>query len=110
MKAEELINLSNTSYERLFSVEKDEQNDIYFFNLYNNVLFEENPDPSVYKTISPKNSDSWASLSAEYYKTTELWWFICRFNNIINPLKTPGEYDKLKIPNINFVHSVLNSL
>jgi len=108
MKAKDIINIKPTDYGNIFTVEKDEENNTYYYNLHNNIIFDETPDPETYIKYKPKGSDSWASLSNHYYGSTDLWWFILRFNNIKNPLLEPTKYQNLKIPKDYFVHRVLN--
>lgn len=108
MKEKDLQETNFYHYSNLFNVEKD--GDVFFFNLNNNIVFEEKPDRSTYTTYIPRGGDTWASISYKAYQTVRLWWFICRFNHITNPLKKPEEYEELKIPVIDFVNDVVNKI
>ena len=75
-----------------------------------NFLNTDDLSPEAYVTYEICTGDSWTNISYKFYATIELWWLICKFNNIKDPLKmpVPGEY--IKIPGDEIKESVLAML
>jgi len=79
--------LKKNSYANLFDVvEKGDQS---YFNICKNVNFNNNDyiDESLYTSYMIQEGDAWPTISYKFYETTELWWLICRFNDIKDPFK-----------------------
>lgn len=72
--------------------------------IFNNIQF---VNPSDFYQYQLKQTDTWTGISFRYYKTYKLWWLICKFNKIQNPLAPmiPGMI--IKIPSNQIVDSIL---
>ena len=106
----DLPQLDITRYERLFNVYED-SNGMYFYNILGTVNFDNtNLNPEIYTTYTVLPGDSYPLISYKFYKTINLWWVICSFNNIDNPTKLPTPTTQLKILNVELVNTVLNTI
>jgi len=65
------------------------------------------PAPNLFNIYTVKYGDSWTVISFNAYGTIELWWLICKFNDIKNPLVSPIEGEKLMIPTIDIANSIV---
>jgi nucleoid-associated protein YgaU len=86
-----------------------------FFNIpTKNIFFKSSSNISelddVYKPYTVMDGDTWTLISHKMYKTVELWWFICKFNNIQNPFNQPTPNTIIKILDMQLVDSILSSL
>jgi hypothetical protein len=105
-----LPSLDITRYERLFDVYEDTDG-LYYYNLLQTVNFNQtNLDPSIYSIYTVLPGDSFPFISYKLYKTINLWWLVCSFNNIHDPTKLPVPSTQLKILNIEFVNNILNNI
>lgn len=109
MKEKDIHDTPLYSYSNLFNVYSDSEG-YNFFNLANNILFESDPNPDIYEDYRPNGGDEWATISYKFYGTVELWWLICRFNNITDACKKPIEYSPLKIPTKDFANIIANQI
>lgn len=109
MKEKDLHPTSLFNFGNLFNVHTD-QNGNNFFNLSNNIIFETDPDVTLYVEYTPTSGDEWASISHKFYKTPELWWLICRFNQVTNGLSKPSDYPVLRIPTKDFATFIANKV
>jgi hypothetical protein len=102
--------LSKYSLANLFNVVQLGENS--YFNISKTILFENiNDIPASYYTVyEMKETDTWTGLSYRYFGTIKLWWLICKFNNITNPLMVKSEGLVLKIPNKDLVEQILRLL
>ena len=102
--------LSKNNLANMFNVVNIGKNS--YFNLSRSINFLNTDDllPEAYVTYEICTGDSWTNISYKFYATIELWWLICKFNNIKDPLKmpVPGEY--IKIPGDEIKESVLAML
>lgn len=83
-----------------------------YYNINNTIRFE-NIDympENLYTNYEITLADTWTNISYRFYKTIKLWWLICKFNGIENPLTDliPGKI--IKIPNENVVHEILMNI
>ena len=67
-------------------------------------------DSSLYSSYEVKSTDSWTTISHKHYNTTELWWLICKFNEIKNPFTELTEGKILKIPGETIKNYVLEMI
>lgn len=102
--------LNKNSYANLFNVVNRGSNS--YFNIcrglhFNNV---DSIDPAMYKEYTVVENDSWTSISYLHYHTIELWWLICKFNDVKNPFEELEPGTVLKIPGEEIKNTVLNTI
>jgi hypothetical protein len=81
-----------------------------FYNLLKSINIFNSSNGSVDIIHSFLLHDSWTNISYKYYKTIDLWWFICMYNQIINPLKDVEPGTEIKILKPEYIGSVLTEL
>lgn len=109
MKEKDIQQTSLFNYSNLFNVHTDSDGN-NFFNLANNILFDDNPDISLYDECVPVGGEEWATMSHRIYGTVELWWLICRFNNVKDATQKPSSFPVLKIPKKEFANMITNQI
>jgi nucleoid-associated protein YgaU len=112
--SEKLINplktLSLYRFENFFNVFYDEDAKINFYNLLKNITIYPAEDNTVDLEYIFKENDTWPYISYKFYNTPDLWWLICEYNRIYNPLEQPENGTKLKILKSDYVYKVLEEL
>ena len=73
-----------------------------------NIISSNNQDIEEVYPIKP--SDTWASLSHKFYKTIDLWWLICTYNQIVDASTMPETGTIIKILKPEYVGYVLQQL
>jgi hypothetical protein len=63
-----------------------------------------------YDEYTIQDGDDWALISYQFYDTTDLWWLVCKANNIINPLDIPVPGTKIKVLSSNIKNIILNDI
>ena len=91
-----LGSLSPNRYENIFKMYQNGDL-MYFYNIINSVVAPEEIDKSFYYTVTVNRKVPWTTISYEQYATMDLWWMICLFNNIKNPIKYADPGQELKI-------------
>ena len=105
----DLPSLSNYRYENFFNVYIDDDN-FKFYNILKgiNIFPSENSEAEdIYHTLP---IDNWPYISYKYYNTTELWWLVCEYNQIKNPMEQPIPGTKLKLLKPKYVSYVISEL
>jgi hypothetical protein len=101
LKKENLANLFNIAVTpdnyNAFLINKS----IFFKNTDNNMA------ASNFDLYEVRQYDTWTNISFKYYQTIELWWLICKTNEVINPFVMPDPGTLLKIMKKNIVYSSL---
>ena len=113
MKQLDITDIRHNSYDfaNLFNVYSGSDGK-RFFNI-NRTLYVAGGDdmmPSIYNIYTVQYGDTWTNISYHYYGTIELWWIICKFNDIVNPVTLPMEGTKLKIPTKDVVESIVETM
>ena len=67
-------------------------------------------DSDLYNEYTVLNGDHWTLISYKFYDTIDLWWLICKFNEINNPYEIPVAGTMIKIPTNEFVQAVIGQL
>ena len=67
-------------------------------------------DSTLYSEYKVQNGDHWTLISYKFYDTIDLWWLICKFNEINNPYEIPVAGTMIKIPTNEFIQAVLGQL
>jgi len=105
-----LIKLYKEDFANFFSISFDGNN--YKFNINKNIYFSnvETLAPSYYYNYEIKEKDTWPLISFKEYGTIELWWLICRVNQIWNPTENPVTGNMLKILNADVVDEIIATI
>lgn len=102
---ENLANFFNTYYD---TTEKE-----YIYNL-NNTIYIANTNtiaPRYYNNYIIEKKDTWTLISHKHYGNIELWWLICKINNIRNPfINIPIVGNTIKILTMDAVNTILDSI
>lgn len=105
---EHTSSLNKNSYANLFDVVN--RGERSYFNLCRGIRFNnvDKMDEGKYSSYVVVETDSWPTISYKFYNTVELWWLICKFNNVKNPFTelTPGSV--IKIPSEELKDVILN--
>jgi len=115
MKQFDIINFKNNTNDlaNLFNVYLDKDGN-YYFNISKTLCIKQvdinNLQPSIYNLYTVQYNDTWTNISFNFYKTIDLWWIICKFNNISDPTVSPIEGEKLIIPTLSIVSSIVKLL
>lgn len=83
---------------------------LYFYNLIKPLNVYKSDNIAIETTHTFSGQDSWTGLSLKYYQTIDLWWFICMYNGIQNPLKPVETGAEIKILNSQYVGRILEEL
>lgn len=83
-----------------------------FFNLNKTLLFinVDQLPPSLFQDYVVKEEDHWTLLASRFYKDVDLWWFICKFNNIMDPMTFPEAGTVIKIPTVDLKNLMMEGL
>lgn len=104
------IQLSKYNLANIFSIVNLNQNS--YFNLSKTLTIKNSQDTKsiYYQVYQVSDSDTWTGISYKFYKTVQLWWLICKFNDIKQPFQqlVPGLF--LKIPTEFIVNQILAAL
>lgn len=106
----DLPKLSVFRYENFFNIYIDEQSDMRFYNLLRNINIFPSDTAEIHDVYSIQYNDTWVSISYKMYGTMDLWWLICAYNQIINPIEKPEAGKKLKILKSDFVYPIISEL
>ena len=64
----------------------------------------------LFKTYEVKDGDSWTGISYKIYNTIDLWWLICKFNDVKNPFEELTVGMILKVPVEELVDIILETI
>ena len=80
-EVDELKALSNNMYENIFKINliDTDNNDLYFYNLLNKIIFPDDISDEIVDTIVLQNDIPWTTLSYQLYGTINLWWTVYLF-------------------------------
>ena len=99
-EVEELASLSNDMYENIFKINliDTDNNDLYFYNILNKVIFPDDISDEIVDTITLQNDVPWTTLSYQLYGTINLWWTVYLLNkpDYIFMAKAATEYKYIK--------------
>lgn len=112
-KQNDFLNLPKLSslyrYENFFNVYKEDDG-TYFYNLLRGINIFPAKDSSVEESYVTEFNDTWYLISHKYYKTMDLWWLVCEYNQIKDPTKLPDVGTNLKLLRPEYVWPVINQL
>ena len=99
-EVEELRSLSNDMYENIFKINliDTDNNDLYFYNILNKVIFPDDISDEIVDTITLQNDVPWTTLSYQLYGTINLWWTVYLLNkpDYIFKAQAATEYKYIK--------------
>ena len=99
-EVEELESLTNDLYENIFKINliDTDNNDLYFYNILNKVIFPDDISDEIVDTITLQNDIPWTTLSYQLYGTINLWWTVYLLNkpDYIFKAQAATEYKYIK--------------
>ena len=105
----DLPKISSYRYENFFNIYTDED-EFKFYNILKSInLFpskNSNAEEEYYTTFN----DTWHLISYKYYKTMDLWWLVCAYNQIKNPVNMPKIGTKIRLLKPEFVSKIVQEL
>jgi len=106
--------MSSNNLANLFNVYSSERSPanykIFNINRTFNIIGLDNISPKYFTTYLVKEGDTWSLISYKNYSTIELWWLVCKMNNIYDSTKNPEPGKTLKILAKSYLSSVLQAL
>ena len=102
--------ISGKSMANLFGVSVVDGDYVFRSNKTIMVLGSEAASSDLYDAYQFSSGDSWASVAYRFYGSTELWWVICKFNQVSNPFAMPSVGDVVKIPRKAVLDTILSSV
>jgi len=63
-----------------------------------------------YEIYNIKTGDRWDTISKNYYDTTDLWWFICWINDVIDPNEELQEGKEIIVIKTFYLYDILSEL
>ena len=103
-------NFSKYNMSNIFSVVNKGQNS--YFNLSKTINFSNLQllPESYYKLYKIKQGDTWTNIAYMEYHNINLWWLICKFNNIQNPFTELIVNKVIKLPSQNLINDIIDSM
>ena len=99
-EVDQLRALSTDMYENIFKINliDTDNNDLYFYNILNKVIFPDDISDEIVDTIVLQNDIPWTTLSYQLYGTINLWWTVYLLNkpDYIFKAQAATEYKYIK--------------
>lgn len=105
----DLPSLSLYRYENFFNIYNDKDN-TRFYNLLRAVNLYPAIDTAVEDTYNIAEGDTWIYISYKYYNTMYLWWLVCAYNQIQNPIDIPIAGTTIRLLKSQFVWPIISEL
>ena len=105
----DLPKLSFYRYENFFNIYKDNDG-TKFYNLLRSINIFPAGDSSAEDKYVVNEGDTWYYISYKYYKTIELWWLVCEYNQIKDATVLPTPGSVIKLLKSDYVWVVINEL
>ncbi len=105
----ELATLSRNLYENIFNVNLIEDNNVYFYNLLNKVIFPDDISDEFTDEITLMSDKPWTMLSFQLYGTIDLWWTVYLLNKPDYIFKAQAN-NTYKFIKSKYITSVLNKI
>lgn len=96
-------------YENFFNIYNDPDG-TKFYNLLRSINIFPALDSSIEDLYTVKHEDTWYSISYNYYNTMDLWWLICEYNQIKNPIQLPEAGTLIRLLKGDYVWPVIQQL
>ena len=82
-----------------------------YFNLCKGISFKfDSMNPDMYYDYIVLEDDCWTNISYKNYNTPELWWLICKFNDVKNPFTELEAGKIIKIPSVELKDWILDMI
>jgi nucleoid-associated protein YgaU len=81
-----------------------------FYNLLANINLVPANNSNAEDSYTIKHTDTWASISFNYYNTMDLWWLVCAYNQVKNPTTIPAPGTVIKLLKATYVSTVIDQL
>lgn len=105
----DLPKISSYRYENFFNIYSDNDN-FKFYNLLRTInLFPAN-NSEVEDVYNTTFNDTWHLISYKHYNTIDLWWLVCAYNQVTNPVKMPEPGTQIKILKTSYVSTIISEL
>jgi len=104
------FSFSPNSMYNMFNIEFKDGKYTLLCNKTLTIIGSDKASSRIYESYKIEKTDSWASIAYREYKDTDLWWVVCKFNGITNPLNSLVEGKIIKIPNKSVVDTIINSV
>ena len=105
----DLATLSRNLYENIFNVNLIEDNNVYFYNLLNKVIFPDDISGAFTDEITLMSDKPWTMLSFQLYGTINLWWTVYLLNKPDYIFKAQAN-NTYKFIKSKYITSVLNRI
>lgn len=105
----DLATLSRNLYENIFNVNLIEDNNVYFYNLLNKVIFPDDISDEFTDKITLMSDKPWTMLSFQLYGTINLWWTVYLLNKPDYIFKAQAN-NTYKFIKSKYITSVLNRI
>lgn len=105
----DLATLSRNLYENIFNVNLIEDNNVYFYNLLNKVIFPDDISDEFIDEITLMSDKPWTMLSFQLYGTIDLWWTVYLLNKPDYIFKAQAN-NTYKFIRSKYITSVLNKI
>ena len=105
----DLPNISMYKYENFFNIYTNE-NSFKFYNILKSINLFPSNNSDAEDVYSTKHNDTWNLISWDYYNTMDLWWLVCAYNQIDNPVNMPDAGTQLKLLKSSYVSTVVSEL
>jgi nucleoid-associated protein YgaU len=96
-------------YENFFQVHINEEGR-WVYNILKGINVFPANNSSVEDEYIVVSNDTWYLISYKYYKTMDLWWLVCEYNQIKDATKKPNPGDTLKLLKSDYVWPVISNL
>jgi len=96
-------------YENIFNVNLIEDNNVYFYNLLNKVIFPDDISDEFTDEITLMSDKPWTMLSFQLYGTINLWWTVYLLNKPDYIFKAQAN-NTYKFIKSKYITSVLNRI
>lgn len=107
------MELENASLLNLFPVMYDEDNKIYFMNIFRNYKMNTDINQNflnMYQTLEIEDIDWFENISFDMYENTKLWWIIPLANNIVNPFEEIEPGQRMNVMRKEHVYQLLKEI
>lgn len=110
--------LKSVNFANIFNIYTDDNfSSMYFYNINKTLNFEGLPeDPNddytnnIFDYYDIETEDTWTTISYKQYDTIELWWLVCKANNIANPTVTPKVGARIRTFKKDYLEGILSSI
>ena len=94
-------------FSRIFDVSQDGSGFNAFLVNRGMYINSTNIPPSMVTVHSVEPNDTYTKISYKYYDTIDLWWLVCKMNNVVNPFEQLQTGTLLKILNKQYVQKMI---